>query len=119
MKYRYYTCSNHIRKKSCLSANKNMPAGEVEEAVSNIIKKILKDPAITALIVHKLDAAGISLDTAQNVLKHTSNIWKTTHFQERHRILQLLVKSAVVDNKGVRVLLNQDGLNELILEFAS
>jgi DNA invertase Pin-like site-specific DNA recombinase len=118
-KYRYYACSNHIRKKSCISANKNVPAGEVEKAVSNIVRKLLKDQAMTALIVHKLDAAGIALDVAQDVLKHTSNIWETLHFQERQRVLKLIVKNAVVDNSGVRVLLNQDGLSDLILELAS
>ncbi|MDR1365143.1 MAG: zinc ribbon domain-containing protein, partial [Holosporales bacterium] len=118
-KYRYYSCSNHLRKKRCLSANKNVPAGEVEESVSNIVKKLLKDTAITALIVHKLDTAGIALDAAQNVLKHTSNIWEALHFQEKQKVLKLIVKSAVVDDKGIRVLLNQDGLSDLILELAS
>ena len=53
-KYRYYTCSSHLRKKSCTSENKILPAGDVEEFVVKIVRKLLKDPAITTLTIHKL-----------------------------------------------------------------
>jgi DNA invertase Pin-like site-specific DNA recombinase len=37
-KYRYYACSNHLRKKSCASENKSIPAGEVEEFVTKAVR---------------------------------------------------------------------------------
>ena len=43
-KYRYYTCSNHLGKKSCTSDNKTLPAGDVEEFVVEIVQKLLKNP---------------------------------------------------------------------------
>jgi hypothetical protein len=118
-KYRYYACSNHLRKKSCLSENKNMPAGEVEEFVSKAVRKLLKNPAITALTLHKLDASGIALDFAQNVPKNIEKLWDTLHFNERQRIIRLLIKNVIIDNNGVKILLNPEGTHELIMEVMS
>jgi predicted metalloprotease len=41
-KYRYYACSNHLRKKNCASENKNVPAGEVEKFVTKSVRQLLK-----------------------------------------------------------------------------
>jgi hypothetical protein len=89
-KYRYYACSNHLRKKSCDSANRNMPAGDVEAFVTKAVRKLLTNPAITALTIHNLHAAGISLDAAQQALKNIDKVWETLHFQEQRKIVKLL-----------------------------
>jgi DNA invertase Pin-like site-specific DNA recombinase len=115
-KYRYYTCSNHLRKKNCASENKNVPAGEVEEFVTKAVRKLLTNPAITALTVHRLAAEEISLDAAQQALKDIDKVWETLHFQEQQKITKLLIDTVAVDNSGVKILLNHDGAHELIRE---
>jgi hypothetical protein len=115
-KYRYYTCSNHIRKKSCASENKNIPAGEVEEFVTKAVRKLLTNPAITAFMVHRLATDGIALDAAQQALKDINKVWETLHFQEQRKITKLLIDTVAVDNSGIKILLNHEGAHELIKE---
>jgi DNA invertase Pin-like site-specific DNA recombinase len=115
-KYRYYTCSNHIRKKSCASQNKNVPAGAVEEFTVKALRKLLTDPATTALTVHKLAADGIPLEVAQQALKDINRVWQTLHFQEQRKILEQMIKNVVVDSSGCRILLNHEGIHTLIKE---
>jgi hypothetical protein len=118
-KYRYYTCSNHLRKKSCASENKNIPAGEVEEFVTKAVRKLLTNPAITALMVHRLAADGIALDAAQQAFKDIDKVWETLHFQEQRKITKLLIDTVAVDNSGIKILLNHEGAHELIKEVAT
>jgi DNA invertase Pin-like site-specific DNA recombinase len=118
-KYRYYTCSNHLRKKSCHSGNKNVPAGEVEEFVTKAVRRLLKNPAITALMIHRLAADGIALDVAQQALKNIDKVWETLHFQEQRKIVKLLIYTVAVDNSGIKILLNHEGAHELIKEVAA
>jgi site-specific DNA recombinase len=118
-KYRYYTCSNHLRKKSCHSGNKNVPAGEVEEFVTKAVRRLLTNPAITALMIHRLAADGIALDAAQQALKDIDKVWETLHFQEQRKIVKLLIDTVAVDNSGIKILLNHEGAHELIKEVAA
>ena len=82
-KYRYYRCSNYLRKKSCTSDNKTLPAGDVEEFVVEIVRKLLKNPAIAALTVHNLAEAGIPPEKSQEILKNIDKLWETLHSQEQ------------------------------------
>lgn len=116
-KYRYYTCSNHLRKKSCISLNKTLPAGDVEEFIIKTVRKLLTTPAITVLTVHKLAAAGIPIDTAQQALKDIYKLWDTLHFNEQQKIIKLLIKNVVVDNNGIKILLHPEGPNKLLKEI--
>jgi hypothetical protein len=88
----------------------------VEEFVSKAIRKILKNQAVTALTVHKLAADGIALDSAQRSLQDVDQIWEALHFQEKQRITKQLIQNVVVDNTGVKILLNHEGIHELIRE---
>jgi hypothetical protein len=118
-KYRYYACSNHLRKKSCTSENKNIPAGDVEDFVIKAVRKILTDPAITASTIHKLEAAGMPSAIAQESLKNIDNLWETLHFSEQQKIVKLLIKNVIVGNNGFRIVLNPEGAQKLISEITS
>jgi hypothetical protein len=96
-----------------------MPAGDVEEFVSKAVKRLLKNPAITALTIHNLHAAGISLDAAQQALKDVEKLWETLHFQEQNRIIKLLIQNVVVDNNGIKILLNHEGIQQFIKEVTT
>jgi hypothetical protein len=116
-KYRYYACSNHLRKKNSTSENKNIPAGDVEEFVIKAVRKLLTNPAITSLTIHKLAAERISLEAAQQSLTNIDKVWKTLHFQEQRKITKLLIDTVAVDNSGIKILLNHDSIHELIKEI--
>jgi hypothetical protein len=116
-KYRYYTCSNHVRKKSCSSENKNLPAGMIEESVTKEVRKILQNPTITALTIHKLAENNVGIDDAHESLKSIDKLWDTLHFQEQQRITKLLIKNVVVENMGFKILLNPDGVDQLLQEI--
>lgn len=107
--YRYYTCSNHLRKKDCTSANKNVPAGEVEEYVNKSVCKLLEDPAIVSMTMKNLQNTDL-----HESLKDMKGLWETLHFNERKKIVDMLITNVIVDNEGLSICLNKDGIGQFI-----
>jgi DNA invertase Pin-like site-specific DNA recombinase len=113
-KYRYYTCSNHLRKKECTSENKNVPAGEVEEYVSKSICKILEDPIIVSQTLNKLDGTDLN-----ESLKDMKGLWENLHFNERKKIVNMLITNVIVDNNGLNIYLNKECIGSFVNELTS
>ncbi len=78
------------------------------------MRKLLKDPAITRLTIHNLAEAGIPPEKSQEALKNIDKLWETLHSQEQQKIIKLLIQNVVVNNDGIRILLNHNGMQELI-----
>jgi hypothetical protein len=66
-----------------------------------------------------LAADGIALEAAQQALKNIDKVWETLHFQEQNRIIKLPIQNIVVDNNGIKILLNSEGAHELIKEVTA
>ena len=86
LRYRYYTCSNHIRCKSCASAFKTIPAEDVEQKVIDEVLGILRSQEIIMnvekITEREADKYGRNAATPeitkQNlimVLKNLTDIW--------------------------------------------
>jgi hypothetical protein len=88
-------------------------------SVTKAVRKLLTNPAITALTVHKLAEDGIALETAQQALKNIDKVWETLHFQEQRKIVKLLIEMVAVDNSGIKILLNHEGSHKLIKEITA
>ena len=118
IKQRYYLCSNHAKNNGCVSDNKLMLAEHVENFVEQSVRKLLANPAIAALIIHKLYAAGISLENAQDSLRNIDKTWGQLDLKEQRKIINMFVQNVVVDNNDIKILLNQEGVIELIRKVA-
>jgi hypothetical protein len=64
-----------------------------------------------------LAADGIALEAAQQALKNIDKLWETLHFQEQRKITKLLIDAVAVDNSGIKILLNHEGIHGLIKEI--
>lgn len=119
MRYRYYVCQKHQKFKSCCSAFKTVPAGPVEEQVVNEIIRILKSPEI---LVHidKLaeENEEISHEDVLDALKNLNDVWGYLYQAEQRKIVKLLVNSVQIQNSGLKMNLNLDGLNRLLIELS-
>jgi DNA invertase Pin-like site-specific DNA recombinase len=114
LKYRYYTCSNHIRFKNCKSAVKNIPAEGIENKVMEEVLLKLKSPEVM-LKIHEL-ARENTVDEAQLQLslRNLSETWKYLYPQEQSRIMKMLVNSIELHENGLNIQMNMDGFNSLL-----
>ena len=119
MRYRYYVCQNHHKFKSCNSVFKTVPAGPVEEQVVNEIIRILRSPEI---LVHidKLaeENKKVSHEDVLEALKNLNDVWHYLYQAEQCKIVKLLVNSVQIQNSGLKMNMNLDGLNRLLIELA-
>ena len=119
MRYRYYSCQKHLKFKSCDSAFKNVPAGPVEEQVVSEIIRILKSPEI---LVHidKLaeENKEISHEDVLDALKNLNDVWGYLYQAEQRKIVKQLINSVQIQNSGLKMNLNLDGLNRLLIELS-
>ena len=119
MRYRYYVCQKHQKCKSCNSAFKTVPAGPVEEQVVNEIIRIFKSPEIL-VHVDKLaeENKEISHEEVLDALKNLNDVWGYLYQAEQRKIVKLLVNSVQIQNNGLKMNLNLDGLNRLLIELS-
>ena len=119
MRYRYYVCQNHHKFKSCNSVFKTVPAGPVEEQVVSEIIRILRSPEILVHI-NKLaeESKEISHEEVLDALKNLNDVWGYLYQAEQRKIVKQLVNSVQIQNSGLKMNLNLDGLNRLLIEIA-
>jgi DNA invertase Pin-like site-specific DNA recombinase len=115
LKYRYYTCSNHIRFKSCKSAVRNVPAEGIEAKVIDEILLKLKSPEVM-LKTHELAKENAVNDTQlRSSLRNISETWRYLYPQEQIKIAQLLVDFIELKENGLNIQMNLNGFNTLLL----
>ena len=116
-KYRYYTCSNHLRTKNCMAEHKTLPAGEIEKYVSNFVCKSLKSPEICATTINNLGGE-IEPNEALEKLKNIEKVWETLAFDAKRQIVQKIVRKVEVIGGQINLFLNQDELQGNLQEIA-
>jgi DNA invertase Pin-like site-specific DNA recombinase len=75
LKYRYYTCANHIRFKSCKSSVKNVPAEGVEAKVTEEVLLKLKSPEVMLKIHNLALENAVGEAQLQSSLRNLSETW--------------------------------------------
>ena len=118
-RYRYYACGNHLKFKTCKSEYKTVPAGIVEEQVVNELVRIFKSPEIIAHI-DRLAASDkdIGREELLTSLKNLNDVWDYLYQAEQRKIAQMLINSVMIQDNGLKLDLNLDGLNQLLIELA-
>ena len=119
LQYRHYTCSNHLRYKSCEASQHTIPAEIIEKRVVEEIVRILKSPEVVMglnrLAERRNDVAKADLMTA---IKNLNDVWGYLYQAEQRKIVKLLVNSVQIQNNGLKMNLNLDGLNHLLIELS-
>lgn len=117
--YRYYIDSDLLRGGRAKHAASRIAAGEVEEAVVDRIRLLLRQPEIIVQTARELTRRGQSFDDSEihKALCEFDNLWGALFPAEQARIIQLLVERVEVFDDGLEIRLRADGLSQLASEL--
>jgi hypothetical protein len=116
--YRYYTCWNHIKYRTCKSSHKNIPAEPIERGVIEEVLKIIKSPEVVMNINKLAEQQGeVKRDDLMNALKNLSEAWHYLYQAEQTKIVRMLVEYVEIKENGIKLNLNLDGFDNLFMEL--
>ncbi len=122
LRYRYYTCSNHIKHKSCLSKFKRVPAEDIEQKVSEEIIKILRSPEIV-MNINKLAEKDITVsqdvlrENLTSALNNLTEVWTYLYPIEQQKICKMLIDVVTISDSGLKIKMNFDGFDKIMMEL--
>lgn len=118
--YRYYTCYNHLKYRTCKSPYKNIPADPIERSVIDEVLKIIKSPEIVihinALAEHHNE---IKRDDLMMALKNLHEVWNYLYPAELQKIVKMLLNCVDIKADGIKINLNLEGFDNLFVELAA
>jgi hypothetical protein len=119
--YRYYTSTNVLKQDASACPIKRIPAGEIERAVVDQIRKLIQTPVI---IVRTWKAARqrdpkITEHDVREALDRFDPLWDELLPAEQARIVQLLVERIDVTLDGIDIRLRVEGLTELVRDLSA
>jgi DNA invertase Pin-like site-specific DNA recombinase len=119
--YRYYVSQTAIKGGADDSPVARLPAGEIEGAVVDQIRVLLRSPKIIVATwrAARRDIEGLAETDVRDALQRLDPLWEELFPAEQTRIVQLLVERVDVDNTGVDVRLRIDGLADVFMDLAS
>jgi site-specific DNA recombinase len=115
--YRYYTCMQAINSGHETCPVRSVAAGEIEAAVVNQVRSLLKAPEIRARaerLAH--DVAPKDLHAA---LERFDALWDQLFPAEQARILHLLVETIRIAPDGAEIRLRAEGLGSIVTELTA
>ena len=118
-RYRYYIPQRDAKEHAGASGLPRIPAAELESAVLEQLRGMLKSPEMVAAILPQAVALDPSLDEARitAALQQLDLIWAQLFPAEQQRIVQLLVEKVIVSNEHLEVRLRASGLERVVLEM--
>ncbi len=93
---------------------RRVPAGPVDQAVIEQIRRLVRAPEIVA---RTMRAAGMPVDSVRKALADFDRIWNELFPAEQARVVRLLVERVDVREDGIQIRLRTDGLRDVILEL--
>lgn len=122
LRYRYYTCSNHIRHKSCTSKFKTVPADDIEQKVLEEIFKILRSPEVL-LEINKLVENEQNSDVLKaNMISAINNlieVWGFLYPTEQYKISKIIMDVVTISDEGIKIKMNLDGFDCVLRQLAA
>jgi hypothetical protein len=127
--YRYYTCYNHKKYRSCKAQYKSIPADMLEQNVVDEVSRILKSPEVVMKINKLAEQEAARQETAGepkiektelfDAVKNLRESWDYLHMSEKRKILMLIVKSVNVLDDGIKINLNLEGFDGFLMDLAA
>ena len=96
-----------------------MPAAELESAVLEQLRGLLRSPELLAAVLPHAISLDPSLDEAKATVAMTrlDDIWDQLFPAEQARIVRLLVEKVIVSPTELEVRLRANGLEKMVLEL--
>ena len=117
--YRYYLPTRENKEHAGASGLPRLPAGELEAAVLEQMRRVLRAPAMVAGVAERAARLDPSLDEAQVTVAMTrlDAIWDQLFPAEQQRIVRLLIDKVVVSPNDIEVRFLPNGIEVLALEL--
>jgi site-specific DNA recombinase len=114
--YRFYRTATSVKLCHGACPIRAVPAGEVEAAVINQIRALLRSPEIVVRVwrAAQLDGEAIGEREVVEALQRLDPLWHQLFPLEQARILQLLVERVVVRLDGLEISLRVEGISSLV-----
>jgi site-specific DNA recombinase len=118
-RYRYYLPMRDIKEHAGASGLPRLPAAELESAVLNQLRSILRAPDLLADMVPQAIKLDPSMDEAQVTVAMTrlDAIWDQLFPAEQTRIVRLLVEKVIVSPNDLEVRLRANGIERVVMEL--
>lgn len=118
-RYRYYIPQRDAKEFAGASGLPRLPAAELESAVLDQLRAILRAPDLLGDIVAKAVKFDSTLDEAKIAVAMTrlDVIWDQLFPAEQSRIVRLLVEKVIVSPNDIELRLRANGIERLVLEL--
>ena len=118
-RYRYYIPQRDAKEHAGASGLPRLPAAELEAAVFDQVRSILRSPDLLADIVPRAAKLDPSMDEAKVTVAMTriDAIWDQLFPAEQTRIFKLLIEKVIVSPTDLEVRLRPNGIERLVLEL--
>jgi len=119
-RYRYYIPQRDTKEGAGASGLPRLPAAELESAVMEQLRGVLRSPALLQDIVPQAVSLDATLDEAKVTvaMSQLDAIWEQLFPVEQTRIVRLLVEKVIVSPNAMEVRLRSNGIEQLLLELA-
>ena len=120
--YRYYHSTQDQKVKAGTSGLPMLPALEIESAVLEQVKRILRSNEITSDVLKALkklnNPVTKHLDEYQvsNLMANVEKVWDALYPVEQHRIMHLIVQRVVISPTRLDVTFHPSGIANLVIE---
>ncbi len=119
--YRYYVSQSVLKRGRCSCALARLPAGDIEAAVIDQLRVLLRSPEIVVATWRsarqKID--GLSEAEVRDALEQLDPLWDELFPAEQARIVQLLVRRIDVTENAVNLQLRVEGLGQLVRDLGA
>ena len=114
--YRYYVNTAAIKIGTHACEIRRLPAGEIEAAVLDQIKQVLRTPEILARTVREAKAMedGVGEPEAIQALRSIEEVWEELFPAEQSKIAHTLIERIIVRTDGVTINWRAGGIDVLL-----
>ena len=118
-RYRYYVPQRDSKEHAGASGLPRLPAAELEAAVMEQVRVLLRTPEVVSAMVPRAIALDASLDEAQVTVAMTrlDAIWDQLFPGEQQRIVRLLIERVIVSPTDIELRLRASGISRLAIEL--
>jgi site-specific DNA recombinase len=118
-RYRYYLPMRDLKEHAGASGLPRMPAAELESAVLDQLRNILRAPNLLSDLVPQAKKLDPTLDEAKVIVAMTrlDLIWDQLFPAEQTRIVKLLIERVIVSPSDLEVRLRGNGIEQLVQEL--
>lgn len=118
-RYRYYISTRDTKEYSGASGLPRIPAAELESAVVEQIRGILKAPSVTRRVAAFVGQQDSGIDEAQVTvaLHKIDRVWEQLFPDEQSRIIKLIVEKIFITPDNIDIRLWDNGIEKLALEI--